>query len=235
MALEYVMRPNILDHKQETFRAQIVNSESFTTEDLIDYVSRTNAGVSKPEVVSIEAAFEDAFAYFLSQGKFFRSPLLRLSLSIRGSYQKGEHPKAESIHANAVAGSLLQQAATKAELKVGQETIKWAIDRIFDVSTKQADSVLTIGKNIRIEGKGLALVGDAAVLEFISDTAPLVTVQADRLAVNTPSLLVLDVPTTLTPGPYHINIVTQYTSGSTANAPHTITYDVVLNAQNPTP
>jgi hypothetical protein len=236
MAVEYVMKPNTLDTTGESYRAQVVNGESFGAADLVDYVSRTNAGVSKPEIASIEAAFEDAFAYFLSQGKSFHSPLLRLSFSIRGSYEKGEYPSSKNVHANAYVGPLLQQAAESADVKAGQESVKWAIERVVDVSTGHADSVLTIGRNIRIEGKGLTLAGDEAAVEFVNTAggSPL-TVHAAQLAVNTPSLLVLDVPATLTPGAYHLSVVTRYTGGTLATSPHTITYDVALNAQSPTP
>jgi hypothetical protein len=236
MAVEYVMKLITLDPTKEIYRAQVVNSESFGAADLVDYVSRTNAGVSKPEIVSIEAAFEDAFTYFLSQGKSFHSPLLRLSLSIRGSYEKGEYPSSKNVHANAYVGPLLQQAAESAGIKAGQESVKWTIERMVDVSTGQTDSVLTIGRNIRIEGKGLTLAGDDAAVEFVSTAggAP-VTVAAAQLAVNTPSLLVLDVPGTLTPGAYHLSVVTRYTGGAVAGSPHTITYDVALNAQSPAP
>jgi hypothetical protein len=231
MAVEYIMKPNTLDTTEESYRAQVVNSESFGVDDLVDYVSRTNAGVSKPEIVSIETAFEDAFAYFLSQGKSFHSPLLRLSLSIRGSYRKGEYPSSKNVHANAYVGPLLQQAAENADVKAGQESVKWAIERVVDVSTGHANSVLTIGRNIRIEGKGLTLAGDDAVVEFVNTAggAPL-TVSAAKLAVNTPSLLVLDVPGTLTPGTYHISVVTRFVPHTTPTI-HTITYDVPLPAQ----
>jgi hypothetical protein len=233
MAIEYVMKPNHLDTTKESYRAQVVNSESFGAADVVDYVSRTNAGVSKPEIVSIEAAFEDAFAYFLSQGKSFHSPLLRLSLSIRGSYEKGEHPSSKNIHANAYVGPLLQQAAESASVKTGQEAIRWAIEQVVDVSSGIVDNAITTGKAIRIEGKGLTLVGDDAAVEFLNDAggAP-VKVRAAKLAVNTPSLLVLDVPQVMTMGLYHVCVVTRYTGGAPADSPHTITHDVSLAIQS---
>jgi len=233
MAVEYILKPNSLDTTGETSRAQVVNGESFAMKDLVDYVSRTNAGVSNPELASIVAALEDAFAYFLSQGKSFHSPLLRLSLSIRGSYKKGEFPSSKNVHANAFVGPLLQQAAETASVKIGNETIKGLIDRVFDVTTGQADSVITIGRNIRIEGKGLALSGNDAAVEF-KDTigGSSVTVGVSQLAVNMPSLLVLDVPATLAQGTYRLSIITQYSRNYMKNtAPHTISYDVILTAQ----
>ncbi|MDR3275737.1 MAG: DUF4469 domain-containing protein [Treponema sp.] len=230
--VEYVLRPNTLDQTGETYRAQVINSESFGTEDLVDYVSRTNAGVSKPEIASIEAAFEDAFAYFLSQGKFFHSPLLRLSLSIRGSFKKDEHPLSKNIHANASVGPLLQEAAEKAGVQHGQETVKWAIERVVDVYTTSVDSRITLGRNLRIEGKGLTLVGDGAAVEFtpISGGTP-VTATAGQLAVNTPSLLVLEAPDSLTAGNYHLSVVTAYNGTHEPNPTvHTIPYDVAFAA-----
>jgi hypothetical protein len=209
-----------------------VNSESFGTDDLVDYVSRTNAGVSRPEIVSIEAAFEDAFAYFLSQGKFFHSPLLRLSLSVRGSFKKDEHPVSTNIHANASVGPLLQQAAEKAGVKHGQESIKWAIERVVDVHSGSVDDRITISRNIRVEGKGLTLVGNDSGVEFVptSGGAP-VKATIDQLAVNTPSLLVFEVPSSLTAGTYRIDIVSMYNpSGAPFSSLHTIPHDVVLTA-----
>jgi hypothetical protein len=230
--VEYVLRPNHLDQTGETYIAHVVDSESFGTDDLIDYVSRTNAGVSKPEIASIEKAFEDAFAYFLSQGKFFHSPLLRLSLSIRGSFKKDEHPLSGNIHANASVGPLLQQAAEKAGVKHGQEAVKWAIERVLDVYTGSVDDRIKIGRNIRIEGKGLTLVGDGSGVEFVPTAggAP-VKATIDQLAVNTPSLLVFEVPSNVTPGTYHIDILSRYNpSGEPFSSLHTIPYDVILTA-----
>jgi hypothetical protein len=230
--VEYVLRPNQLDQTGETYHAQVVNSESFGTEDLVDYVSRTNAGVSRPEIASIEAAFEDAFAYFLSQGKFFHSPLLRLSLSIRGSFKKDEHPASKDIHANAAVGPLLQQAAEKGGVKFGQEAVKWAIERVIDVESGSVDDRITIGRNLRIEGKGLTLEGDGAAVEFTptGGGAP-VTAAAGQLAVNTPSLLVLEAPDNLAAGTYRIAVVTHYNGTHTPKpAMHTIPHDAVLTA-----
>jgi hypothetical protein len=228
--VEYVLRPNQLDQTGESYRAQVVNGESFGTEDLIDYVSRTNAGVSKPEIASIEAAFEDAFAYFLSQGKFFHSPLLRLSLSIRGSFKKDEHPSSKDIHANASVGPLLQQAAEKGGVKFGQEAVKWAIERVVDVESGSVDDRITIGRNLRIEGKGLTLTGDGSCVEFVPTAggAP-VKAAAGQLAVNTPSLLVLEAPDNLAAGTYRLSVLTEYVPHGNP-ALHTITYDLVLTA-----
>jgi hypothetical protein len=234
MGIEYIMKPNALDQSGETFRAQIVNAESFGPEELVDEVMRTNAGSSRPELASMEKAFEEAFAHLLTQGKFFHSPLLRLALSIRGTYQRGELPTSKHIHANAYAGPLLQQAAARAALSAGQTVLKWAITRVFDVSTGKADETLTIGRNIRIEGKGLELEGDQNPrVEFVDaqSHAALVTLGPEQLAVNTPSLLVLDVPGSLAPGVYQIQIVTQYTGGGKVKSPHMIRYDVALHAQ----
>jgi hypothetical protein len=238
MAVEYILRTNTLDTTGESCRAHVVNSESFRAADLVEYVSRTNSGVSKPEIAAIEAALEDAFAYFLSQGKCFHSPLLRLFLSIRGSYKQGEFPSSKNVHANACVGPLLQQAAESASVKAGHESVKWAIERVVDVTTGQADSVLTAGRSIRIEGKGLTLAGNDAAVEFTSTAggSPIM-VQAPQLAVNTPSLLVLDVPESLVsgnvaPGPYRLSIITYYNSKHAQNSTaHTINYDVDLTAQ----
>jgi hypothetical protein len=231
--VEYVLRPNQLDHTGESYHAHVVNSESFGTDDLVDYVSRTNAGVSRPEIASIEAAFEDAFAYFLSQGKFFHSPLLRLSLSIRGSFKKDEHPLSGNIHANASVGPLLQEAAEKAGVQHGQEAVKWAIERVVDVSTGSVDDLLTIGRNLRIEGKGLTLVGDGSCVEF-TPTAGGAPVKAaiGQLAVNTPSLLVLETPDNLAAGTYHLTVLSRYNPhGETFDSLHTIPHDIVLTAK----
>jgi hypothetical protein len=231
LMVEYILKPNHLDHAGESYLAQVVNSETFGTEDLVDYVSRTNAGISKPEIASIEVAFEDAFAFFLSHGKFFRSPMLRLSLSIRGSYPHGVHPDSTAIHANAYVGPLLQQAAERAGLKHGQGAVKWAVERVVDVHSGSVDDRITISRIIRIEGKGLTLVGEDSGVEFVpaAGSAP-VKVTSDQLAVNTPSLLVLDVPN-LTPGTYHIDVVTRYNgTHEPTPIPRTIPYDVVLTA-----
>jgi hypothetical protein len=230
--LEYILKSNHLDQMGKSYLAQVVNSESFGTDDLVDYVSRTNAGVSKPEIASIEKAFEDAFAYFLSQGKFFHSPLLRLSLSIRGSFEEGEHPTSANIHANASVGPLLQQAAEKAGVKHGQEAVKWAIERVFDVWTGSVDDRIKIGRNIRIEGKGLTLVGIGSGVEFVPTTGGVpIKATIDQMAVNTPSLLVFEVPSTLTPGTYRIDVLSMYNySGEPFNTLHTIPYDVILTA-----
>jgi hypothetical protein len=236
MAVEYIMKPNTLDTIGESYRVQVVNSESFGVEDLVEYISRTNSGVSNPEIVSIVAALEDAFAYFLSQGKSFHSPLIRISISIRGSYQKGEFPSSKNIHANASVGPLLQQAAESASVKAGHESVKGMIERVFDVASGQENSVLTIGRNIRIEGKGLSLTGNDAVVEFTSTTggSP-ITVYAAQLAVNMPSLLVLDIPANLAQGTYRLSILTHYTGGAVSTALHTISFDIILTAQNPIP
>jgi hypothetical protein len=232
--VEYILRPNTLDGMGNSYRAQVVNSESFGTEDLIDYVSRTNAGISRPEIASIEVAFEDAFAYFLSQGKFFHSPMLNVSVSIRGSFKEDEHPTSANVHANAHIGQILQQAAEKAGLKHGQASIKWAIERVVDVSSASVDDRITIGHNIRVEGKGLTVAGAASGVQF-APTAGGAPIKAtiDQMAVNTPSLLVFEAPSALTAGStYHLSILSMYNpNGATFGSLHTIPYDVVLTAR----
>ncbi|MDR3325315.1 MAG: DUF4469 domain-containing protein [Spirochaetaceae bacterium] len=236
MALEYVMKQITFDPTgqadEETYRAQVVNGESFGSDDLVDYVSRTNSGVSRPELASIEAAFEDAFGYFLSQGKNFHSGVFRLLLSIRGRYKKGERPASKNVRVNAYAAAALQKAAANVELKHGAEALKWAIERVHDVTTGQSNGAITIGRNIRIEGRGLELVGDDAAVEFVSVLEPTVAAPAGRLAVNRPSLLVLNVPEDLAPGTYRIQVTTRYTGYRPIHYPHTISYDMDLTAQN---
>jgi hypothetical protein len=240
MAIEYVMKQIVFNQTgqadEESYHAQVVNGESFGPDDLVDYVSRVNSGVSKPEIASIEAAFEDAFSYFLSQGRNFHSPIFRMRLSIRGRYAKGELPTSKNIHVNAAVTSLLQKATKNTTLKYGQKAIKWAIERVHDVTTGLDDGVITCGRNIRIEGKGLELVATGDMVEFIDflGSTPTITIEAGQLAVNTPSLLVVDVPKNLalSGSMYHICVTTHYRTTGVNPAPHEITYDVPLTAHS---
>ena len=105
------------------------------------------------------------------------------------------------------------------------------IAQVVDIKTGNVNDMLTPGRNLRINGSKIKLDGDnpANGVYFIhQDTAARTRVDDTDIAVNNPSELMIIIPA-LSAGTYKVEVVTQYSSGSSLlKQPRTAVFDRLL-------
>jgi len=115
---------------------------------------------------------------------------------------------------------------------IGVADATCAILQVTDVSSGSINHQLTAGRNLKIRGTKIKIVGSNPFngIYFINTVSRERTkVEIDDIAVNKPSELIFITPA-LPKGNYRLEIATQYTSNSTPlKAPRVVSFDKIFS------
>ena len=229
--IEYTLTENDLTGEPKKYRAQVMNSKSYTFDDIAKHLIKHNIGLSSSVIYGLWEGIKDAIEEFASEGALINTELFQTSVSIRGIFNgmdDGFDPSRHKIRLNLRPGSLLLDVPEKLKVKKLSPGVKAFINSVTDIKTGSVNNSLTPGKNIRIIGQRVKITGadPSCGLYFVSDKAQSdpVKVEASEYVVNKPSELIAVIPK-LNKGNWRIRLVTQYCAGSTnLKKPYSLTF-----------
>jgi hypothetical protein len=232
--LDYVLEVNDLTQDAGDYRAQVVNVQSFTQQDIVDKIMRIGAGLTRSDIAAVLEAEKQVIADIVGEGGAVTTELFNAFPSIQGVFHSPEDAFDEGRHKariNLHAGKALRDAAGRIKpKKVAAVLTGTIIASVTDVKTGSVNDKLTPGRDVKIAGTKLKLDGsDPAVgLYFVPDAGGnAVKVDASDVVVNRPSELIAVIPA-LAAGSYQVRIITQYTGGKALKTPHTVTFEKPL-------
>ena len=233
--LDYCLKRNELTGEANKFSAQVVNSRSYTFDDIAKHLIKHNTGLSSSVIYGLWEGIKDAVAEYIAEGATVHTELFRAHASIKGvfngmedSFDSGRH----RIRLNMQPGSLLTGIPKKLKVRKVNSTAKSIILSVTDMVSGSVNSSLTPGKNIRIVGKQVKINGTdpSCGLYFVSDkstTAP-VKVDLSEVVVNKPSEIIAVIPK-LAKGNWNVRLVTQFTAGmKSLKAPRNLNFEKSL-------
>jgi hypothetical protein len=233
--IEYILEPNELIKEDEKFRAQVINSKSYTFDDIAKYLIKHNIGLSLPAILGVWEGIKDAVEEFITNGGIINTELFRVRTSIKGvfdgmddRFDAGRH----EIRLNVRAGQFLRNTPKKLKPKKRTAPAKSLIQSVTDVKSGALNSNLTPGKNIKITGNRLKIDGDDPTcgLYFVPENTKdsVVKVEASEFAMNNPSQIIAVIPN-LKKGKWHLRLVTQYSRAKKhLREPQSVTFSKVL-------
>jgi hypothetical protein len=233
--IEYILEPNELVEDAEKFRAQVINSRSYTFEDIARRLIKRNSGLSLPEITGVWEGIKDVVEEIIAEGGIINTELFRVRASIKGVFN-GTDDKFDAsrheIRLNLRTGQLLHGTPKKLKTKKRIAPAKSLIQSVTDVKSGAVNSHLTPGKNIKIIGTRLKIDGKdpSCGLYFVPEktTDAAVKVEASEFAMNNPSQIIVVIPA-LKKGKWHLRLVTQYSrTKKHLRQPQTVTFGKVL-------
>ena len=233
--IEYALAPNELTGEPKKYRAQVLNSRSYTFDDIAKHLLKHNIGLSSSVIYGLWEGIKSAVEEYTSEGGVINTELFQTSISIKGTFNgmdDGFDPSRHKIRLNLRPGSLLLSVPGKLKVKKQNPSVKAFINSVTDIKTGSVNSSLTPGKNVRIIGQRLKIAGDdpSCGLYFVSDKpqdAP-IKVDTSEYVVNNPSELVAVIPS-LKKGNWKLRLVTQYSTGPKhLKTPQSVTFEKAL-------
>ena len=233
--MEYNLVANELTGEPKKYRAQVMNSKSYTFDDIAKHLLKHNTGLSSSAIYGLWQGIKDAVEEFASEGGTINTELFKTSVSIRGVFNgmdDGYDPNRHKIRLNMRPGQLLLDVPGKLKVKKLNPGAKTFINSVTDVKTGSVNGRLTPGKNIRIIGQRVKIKGPdpSCGIYFVSDKAndAPVKVEASEYVVNKPSEIIVVIPK-LNKGNWKIRVITQYCTGQKhLKSPQTATFEKAL-------
>jgi hypothetical protein len=230
--LEYTLDLNKLMSGSNDYTAQPINVTSYSEADIINKIMEIGAGLTKSDVLSVVEALKQVIVRIVADGGAVNTELFSASFSIAGVYTPTQVVDTRSVRLNLQPGRILRAAIRDIPTRrVDNVNTGGLIHSVQDVKTGSVNDALTPDRNLRIHGAKLKVVGtDASIgVYFVNVTnGARIKVDPTDIVTNNPTELLVVIPP-LAVGTYNVQVMTQYTHGSSQlTTPRTITFDKPL-------
>lgn len=215
--------------------ARTVSERSLDVKQICEAaVNRGGADVTASAMEHATALFLKEMAYQLCDGYSVNTGYFTAGTVIRGVFDSPTetfNSEKHSILFQFNQGERLRAEIANIEISIlGIADASSAILQVKDVKSGTINDILTPGRNLKITGSKIKVAGDnpANGIFFVNSvTEDRIRVEADEIAINNPSELMVIIPA-VPSGTYRVEVVTQYAVGSLLKEPRTATFDKVL-------
>ncbi|MBP1619166.1 MAG: hypothetical protein H6Q14_2993 [Bacteroidetes bacterium] len=218
--------------------ARVASERSLTIKQVCSVaVTRGKADVTDSAMEHAVDLFLKEMAYQLCDGYSVNTGYFTASTLIRGVFDNSRetfNPEKHSILFLFNQGGKLRAEISNIEVEIlGVADSGATISQVTDVKSGSVNDLLTPGRNLRISGSKIKVVGaDAANgVSFVNSTTQARTaVEAPDIVTNNPSELLVVIPL-LPAGTYTVEVVTQYAGSISLKEPRTALFEKVLTVQ----
>ena len=233
--IQYSLETYDLIGEPKKYRAQVVNSRSYTFDDIAEHLLQHNTGLSGAVIRGVWEGIKGAVEEYIADGGSVKTELFHIHPSIQGvfeSIEDGFDSSRHSIRLYLRPGSLLRSVPGRLKVKKISSGAKSYISSVTDISTNSVNDSLTPGKSIRISGRRLKIYGEdpSCGIYFVPEKSTTSTIKVDlsELVVNSPSQIITVVPK-LSKGKWSLRLITQFSRGKIPlKSPQSLTFEKVL-------
>jgi hypothetical protein len=222
--------------------ARVSSEESLTVRQIAESASeRGGADISAPAMEHAVNLWLREMAYRLCDGFSVNTGWFTAAVHIKGVFDSPmEHFNPEKQH---VLFEFQQGAELRKELSsvtvdiLGMADSGIIIAQVEDMKTGSVNDVLTPGRNLKITGHKIKVVGNepgvGILFRSMDDPEAVYPVEADEIVINNPSELMIVIPEDLMADTYKLEITTQFSNGSAQwlKAPRTAIFDKILSVK----
>jgi hypothetical protein len=211
------------DNKDDKFLL-IKSAGRVNFDDLIDEMQKEETGITRETLELSVKLHNRCVSNLVTSGHSVNTGLFRAAPSFRGILKKGKwDPEHNSIHVSIIPDKDLREAIADATVdNLGPKPETMYIVAGEDAVTRADDGTATAGRNYTLHGKYLKVVGDhsSVGISLTNASGQKFLLTPDMIAENTPTKLIILLPTGLDDGDYTLTVTTQFTgSGTLLKAP----------------
>ena len=222
----------------EDYIARTISENSLNVRQICEAaVSRGGAEISASAMEHAASLFLKEMAYQLCDGYAVNTGYFTAGTRIRGLFSGTADtydPARHSILFNFSQGEKLRAQIPDIGVSIlGMAHSGSAILHVTDVKSGSVNHIITPGRNLKIQGKGLKIAGESTQngifsIDAVSNSR--IAVETKDIVFNSPSELIIIIPN-LQSGAYHLEVVSQYSRSAilklprTARLLHTITVE----------
>lgn len=192
-------------------------------DDIIDEMLKEDTGLRIETLRHSVSLYNRVVARLILSGYSVNTGLFRAVAKFLGVVEGGVwNTEKNSIYVAVTQDKDLREAIAQTAVNIlGTKSNVMYILETEDRKTNLKDGTATSGRNLIVRGAMLKVMGDdPAVGVTLTNIKGIVTkLDADMIAANKPSELMLLVPPGLANGEYTLTITTQYSTGSTLKSP----------------
>lgn len=192
-------------------------------DDIIDEMLKEDTGLRIETLRHSVSLYNRVVACLILSGYSVNTGLFRAVAKFLGVVEGGVwNTEKNSIYVAVTQDKDLREAIAQTAVNIlGTKSNVMYILETEDRKTNLKDGTATSGRNLIVRGAMLKVMGDdPAVGVTLTNIKGIVTkLDADMIAANKPSELMLLVPPGLANGEYTLTITTQYSTGSTLKSP----------------
>jgi hypothetical protein len=236
--IKAILIPNLLTENPNDFYAKVITERTLGIADICaSAVSRGNAPTTEEAMKINVELFLKEMEYQLKDGYSVNTGWFTAVPNIKGVFVSEQDKFDITRHFVQFLfgqGDILRRGLSDVSVEItGTGDAGILIASVVDVKTGSTNDLITPGRNLRIRGNKLKLVGDHPDIGvyFVSETTgESVKVEASDIVDNKPSELVVFTPQ-LEPGLYTVRVVSQFTGNALLKEPRTATLDKTLTVK----
>jgi len=226
---------NFLTPNPNDYMARVSSERTLNTRDICE--AAVNRGGAATTVQAMdhnvnlffkEMVYQMCDGYSVNTGYFLAGTVIK---GVFDSPQEKFDPKKHSVNFQFNQGAFLIKELPTIEVEImGIAEVSTYIGQVTDIKTGTVNELLTPGRNLRINGSKLKLVGEnpEVGIYFINQsTNESIKVDASDVVNNNPSELIIVIPQ-LTAGNYRLEIATQYAVSSLLKEPRKAEFEKIL-------
>ena len=212
---------NLLKEDANNYTLRIISERSLNIREVCELaVARGGADVTVGAMEHSVRLFFKEMAYQLCDAFSINAEWFTASVHIKGVCDSPDEkfdPKKHSIQIEFRQGATMRKLLSEIQVEImGLADVDGEILRVIDVKSGSINDRITPGRNLRIIGDKLKIVGDSTDIGIFfveQDTGIRTKVLTEDIVTNGPSELIIVNPD-LTSGTYTLEIVTQFSGGS---------------------
>lgn len=186
--------------------------------DVLSEMKKEDTGLREETLAHVVSLYHRVVSRLLLNGYNVNTDLFHAVAQFTGVVEGGVwNPKKNSVYISIIQDKELREGIAATSVKIlGTKADVGYILGSQDTATRATDGTATAGRNYRLTGRMLKVVGDdASVGVTLADSkGAVIRLATDMIARNDPSELILLLPANLENGTYTLTVCTQYSSGN---------------------
>lgn len=200
-----------------------------TQADILREMKLEDTGLREETLEHVVKLYHRVTARLLLNGYQVNTGLFHGTAQFTGVVEGGVwNPKKNAIYISLIQDKDLREAIAQTSVKIlGTKAAAAYILGSEDTATRATDGSATAGRNYRLQGRQLKVVGthpSVGITLTATTDGTLISIPLDMIAVNNPSEVILLLPHDLADGVYELRLTTQFSGSSTLlKEPRTLT------------
>lgn len=225
------------DKKDKMFLVE--TGQTYELDDVINEMHNEETGLRVETISHVVKLFIRIVIRLLLNGNKVNASLFYAVARLRGTAEKGQwNPLKNSIYVLLTQGAELREAIKETTVEIlGEKSNVMYITEVEDRDTGLNDGTITPGRNAFIRGASLKVAGDdpSVGITLTPASGGSETKLAEKdITINSPTEMVIIVPSGLEDGTYTLTITTQYVKGSKLlKTPRSVSTTVYVGSASP--
>jgi hypothetical protein len=226
---------NALTDNLNDFIARVSSERSLNVKDICESAAtRGGADVSAAAMEHAVNLWLQEMGYRLCDGFSINTGWFLASAHIKGVFNSSDetfNPEKHTVLFEFQQGLQLRKELQSVQIEImGMADSSVGITQVTDIKTGSINGTITPGRNLRINGQKLKIVGnnESNGVYFVNqDTQERTKVDASDIVINNPAEIMIIIPELIT-GMYKMEVTTQFTNSVLLKEPRTAVFDKTL-------